>query len=815
MQSRLRGWSPSASRSSVCKLMFATFRNFRRHVAVLAALAMVASVLVAAPAVAADDPKPSLEATFSACVSVPESGFEDVPANAGDIDCIAYYGITKGTSATTYSPRMAVTREHMALFLTRLAGLLGIEVTSTPDHPGFTDIGDLSANSQTAIAQLADLGITKGKGSSSTYLPDDHVDRGEMALFVSRLMDQMTPYGGDKSTDAHTPSDVDDLDSDDVGSPFTDLGSATKSAYDAITALYELGVASGISATAYAPSALITRAAMAEFMTGVMAHSNLRPAGLSIQASKPSSFGVNDGSIVASVRDDSFAAVADQTVEIFSSDAGAFDEDGACKAATGSCEWNDGEDEELTDESGNIVDDGGADRGKTNVYYAWIGSEDEEEFDVDETDHVSVSVESKKEELAMKVTTSISKNADGFTADLDKGRSVTVTVQLVDMADNDGAADADAKNVARAGIEITVSVTRTTDPDSANDTNNDDVYSNSDVTTLTTDEDGTATYVVDAPEDDNDKDDQQIGDIDDATATPPTTHDEAEDLENRNDLITFTYKMVEDRAGSADLVPITIMWTENNPVTTSAKSSAPAYVLPDKDGDLAITASVTLYDQYGNGIREAGTGQQAAISIGSATPATDGTDNVNVNRNGVATRRVVIKKTTSPVNNLPGTPIPVGFTERPTVDDNDPATTVFTGVDQADVTEIVAGTGDVNLADDESVQVVTEADDDDVTTVVVNALRGDDDEFLANSDSAATSGNSNLVYSYDADDTFVNGVDDDESEGELLTMKKFVEMLSGFDADENGSLRAQVDVIVYNPDGSSIFRVTRAAGVPS
>ena len=127
---------------------------------------------------------------------------------------------------------------------------------------------------------------------------------------------------------------------------------------------------------------------------------------------------------------------------------GAFDEDGACKTVTASCEWNDGEGEELTDESGNIVDDGGADRGKTNVFYAWIGSEDEEEFDIDETDHVSVSVESKKEERAMKVTTSLSDNADDNTADLDKGGSVTVTVQLVDSADDD------AKDVARSGIEI-------------------------------------------------------------------------------------------------------------------------------------------------------------------------------------------------------------------------------------------------------------------------------------------------------------------------------------------------------------------------
>ena len=43
---------------------------------------------------------------------VPSPGFEDVPAghaNAGDIDCIAYYGIAKGTGdATAYSPSMSV-----------------------------------------------------------------------------------------------------------------------------------------------------------------------------------------------------------------------------------------------------------------------------------------------------------------------------------------------------------------------------------------------------------------------------------------------------------------------------------------------------------------------------------------------------------------------------------------------------------------------------------------------------------------------------------------------------------------------------------
>ena len=793
--------------------MFSFFNRSRRHVAVLAALAMLASVLVAAPAVAADDPKPDLEATFTACVDIPASSFEDVPenhGNAGDIECIAYYGITQGTSTTTYSLLMSVTREHMALFLARLAARVGIELTSTPDDPGFTDTGDLSEKAQLAIAQLADADIAKGT-SDTTFSPGDSVRRDHMALFLARLMDKMNPYGGADSGDAHTPSDVSDTDevkSDDVGSPYTDLGSVTKSAYDAITALYELGVVSGISDTAYAPSALITRAAMAEFMVGVMDHSNLRPAGLSIQASDPSSFGENMGSVVVSVRDDSFAAVVDQVVDIFSSEVGAFDEDGACKMATASCEWNDGEGEELTGESGNIVDDGGATRGETNVFYAWIGSEDEEEFDVDETDHVSVSVESKKDEQALKVTTSISDNADGFTADLDKGGSVTVTVQLVDKnvggddAEVAGNAADDAKDVARAGIEITVGVTRQSNADSGDSPAEgvDVVFSSTDVATLTTDDDGKATYVVDAPDDDDDDGEVQVGDTkaDDSIAGA----DDVAGLENRDDTLTFTYKQGADKLTVANAV-IKIQWKEDDSVTTSASSSAPAYVVLDKDGDVAITASVTLYDQYGNGIREGGTGQKVAIAIGGTALATDGTDNVSVNRNGTATRRKVTEKDADNSNDL-GTPFTIRYNELPQIDDNNPATTEFTGVEQTGIMAIDPDNG-AKMAKEQMVQVVSVADDDDVGSVVVNSIDTDDAEFLANTADDVNTGSSDRVYSYDSDDTFVNSVPNGESEGELLTMDEFEDMLDDFGTV---GVRAVVDVVVYNTDGSSIFKVT-------
>lgn len=86
-----------------------------------------------------DDPEPSYRATFDACEGVPGSGFTDVfrsHPNAGDIDCVAFYGIAKGTSAINYSPSSPVTRQQMALSLFRLAGVVGIEMNASLDQTG-------------------------------------------------------------------------------------------------------------------------------------------------------------------------------------------------------------------------------------------------------------------------------------------------------------------------------------------------------------------------------------------------------------------------------------------------------------------------------------------------------------------------------------------------------------------------------------------------------------------------------------------------------------------------------------------------------
>ena len=592
---------------STCKLMFSTLK-YRQHIAVLAALAMVASVLVAAPAVAADDPEPSYTATFDACGSAPASGFEDVPPDhAGDIDCIAYYGITKGTSATTYSPFMSVTREHMALFLTRLAGLVGIDVASTPDNPGFTDTGDLSANSQTAIAQLADRGITKGT-SDTTYSPGDSVTRGQMALFIARLMNQMDPMEVDDVSFGSTPSEVEDTDDKPVGTPFTDLGPATKSAYDAITSLYELGVASGISDTAYAPSALITRAAMAEFMAGVLGHSNARPAGISIQASATSGFGAYESNVVVSYRDDNFASMVDLSIQVFDTDTvGALTDDGNCPTATvGDCEWSD--DDEFTDDNGNILVVGGV-TGADNTYYAWMGDADNTDFDADDDDHVSVALSYAANSLQIRVTadTNDEVGGDGTTSgahpvNLDKDNTVVLTAQLIDVAT---ANDADAGAVTKSGVEITVNWAQTSDAVGSSLIN---VYPAPDK--LTTDENGQVTFTI----------------------TGPPSEDADTNDPDRLDTVMFSGDVVGNADSPATVsASLSIDWTDDLAAAAKGVGSAPEYVVED-DGEASVRASVTFYDQYGN---TAGKGETVDINIDDA-----GDVERTINSRGSASLRV-------------------------------------------------------------------------------------------------------------------------------------------------------------------------------
>ena len=200
--------------------------------------------------------------TYSACPTgvAPSAGFTDITST--QVDCIKYYGITKGTTATTYSPMETVTRWQMALFLTRMAGPAGITLGDGTGH-GFTDVGGKSAEIQTAIGQIKQLGITVGK-TATTFAPDDKTTREEMALFLTRLLKKATVGPGGNTEYVTGSSGSKEIKSNDTDHNFSDITGATLyESLSAIKNIWNLGVTEVSAATTYGPQDDMTRKAMA------------------------------------------------------------------------------------------------------------------------------------------------------------------------------------------------------------------------------------------------------------------------------------------------------------------------------------------------------------------------------------------------------------------------------------------------------------------------------------------------------------------------------------------------------------------------
>jgi len=239
-------------------------------------------------------PLPNDPATFSACPAgvIPVAGFTDITSTY--VDCIAYYGITRGTTATSYSPSSPVTRWQMALFLTRTAKLAEVSLGTGADQ-GFTDIAGKSSEIQTAINQIRQLGVSVGK-TATTFAPDDNVTREEMALFVSRLLQKAAAGPGGHTELGSGSSLYRVIKSNDTDHNFTDLGQAYLwETHLAIINLWNLGVTDVQASATYGPRALMTRKAMATLVANSLAHTNVRPASLVLQAS---AYSVENGTAV-------------------------------------------------------------------------------------------------------------------------------------------------------------------------------------------------------------------------------------------------------------------------------------------------------------------------------------------------------------------------------------------------------------------------------------------------------------------------------------------------------------------------------------
>ena len=375
------------------------FSNLRHRVAVIGALALMASVAPvlsstpagAVPTTALTAVSATDTASYSACPtgSAPASGFSDTTST--DVDCIAMHGITKGVTATTYEPDSSIPRWQMALYLTRAATSAGVTLGSGADQ-GFTDISGESAEIQTAINQIKQLGVTTGT-TATTFSPADNVTREQMAMFMERLL-KVTPAGPGGSATANANTNPLGLNVNGATATYNyddiDGGAVTFEGHNAIVEIYHLGLTGDAKTVrAFNPSGDITRGTMATWMTNALAHTNARPAGLVIQsaASSATGFANNAPTLSVSHRDANRVPIAGTIVDIheWQTSATAGSEKslatGKCNTAvvtiTGNsltvCKVELGD--MTTNASGNVAEitDAVAD-GKTRNWYAWTAA---------------------------------------------------------------------------------------------------------------------------------------------------------------------------------------------------------------------------------------------------------------------------------------------------------------------------------------------------------------------------------------------------------------------------------------------------------
>ena len=368
------------------------FSNIKRRVGVVSAVALMAALVPvlasssATAAVALIPVAPASTSQVGACPtgSAPAAGFTDTTST--DVDCIKMHGITSGVTATTYEPDSSVPRWQMALFLTRFATSAGTALGSGADQ-GFTDIGDLSAEIQTAINQIKQLGVTTGT-TATTYSPDSNVTREQMAMFVERMLGKTAAGPGGANANAAYSNLITTAT---LTYNYTDIdsGAVTYEGHNAIAEIYHLGVPGDAKTdTTFRPAADLTRGEMATWMTNALGHTNARPAGVWTQVYNANVFSTSPV-LYISHRDASRQPVAGTPIDIFSDtnvpNTSAFAATGACNTTNTvelgntvtECKIDVGD--TTTDAKGNIGGHDGQAGGTTvagysTTFYAWTGA---------------------------------------------------------------------------------------------------------------------------------------------------------------------------------------------------------------------------------------------------------------------------------------------------------------------------------------------------------------------------------------------------------------------------------------------------------
>ena len=125
-----------------------------------------------------------------------DQGFTDLLVGSHTRDAInqlAALEIMEGTSTTTFEPQALVSRQQMAVLLTRFLSVAptgpgGADIDRVkPDDDNFEDLDNVLIGTYGDIRKLFEMGVTKGT-STSRFSPKANVSRAQMAGFIARML---------------------------------------------------------------------------------------------------------------------------------------------------------------------------------------------------------------------------------------------------------------------------------------------------------------------------------------------------------------------------------------------------------------------------------------------------------------------------------------------------------------------------------------------------------------------------------------------------------------------------------------------------
>ena len=165
------------------------------------------------------------------------AGFGDVDSDTFFTDAVQWMvdnGITTGISPNCFGPDHPVTRGQAAAFMWRMEG---------SPAPGAAHVfGDVAPWQQDPVSWMFNNGITSGT-TTTTYSPDDHLTRGQLAVLLHRL---------EGSPDAPPPVQFPDV---------VEAWQVTPVGW-----MLQRGITAGTSSTTFSPDDTVTRGQLATFL---------------------------------------------------------------------------------------------------------------------------------------------------------------------------------------------------------------------------------------------------------------------------------------------------------------------------------------------------------------------------------------------------------------------------------------------------------------------------------------------------------------------------------------------------------------------